>query len=327
VAVQVPQMIIRCGSPQALFWASHLCSEGMNVQQLRYLVAVSDFGSVSAAARSLRVTQPVISRSIRCFEVEHGVTVFCLSGRCLVPTEAGLAVVEAARDALAAVDAVGRKARTAANKAELVIATTPTNGLLLTAALSELGRSERNLEISVCRAADAHDMLCKVQAEEAEIGFSELTPFARDRRLTVKPIAELDVVLVSPVDADLPAAVSWDDVVTQPLIMPPASSGRRQLIDDMASRETGTTPQASLVIEDRGSWIAAAQAGMGSFLSYRCVVAGYEGIDIRPFDPPQTVTVGFVHRTGPISRAAVRLMDLAQTAHSNRPAQRTSYST
>src|SRR5580704_15102220 len=121
----------------------------MNVQQLLYLVAGSDFGSVNAAARSLRVTQPVISRSIRSFEVEHRVTVFRLSGRCLVPTEAGLAVVDAARDALAAVDAVVQKARTAGNPAELVIATTPTNGLLLTVALSELGRSEPGLKISV----------------------------------------------------------------------------------------------------------------------------------------------------------------------------------
>ena len=64
-------------------------------------------------------------------------------------------------------------------------------------------------------------------------------------------------------------------------------SGRRQLIDGMAIDERRTTPQVSLVIEDRGSWIAAAQAGMGSFLSYRCVVAGHEGIEIRPFDPPR----------------------------------------
>jgi DNA-binding transcriptional LysR family regulator len=311
-------MIIKYGWRQALFWASHLCSAGMNVQQLRYLVAVSDCGSVSRAARLLCVTQPVISRSIRAFEVEHGVTVFCLSGRCLVPTEAGLAVVDAARDALAAVEAVGLKARTAGKRAELVISTTPTNGLLLTSALGELGRNERDLEISVRRAVDAQDVRGKVQAREAEIGFSELTPFAGDGQLTVRPIAELDIVLVSPLDSGLPAAVSWDDVVTQPLIMPPVSSGRRQLIDDMATRETGTTAQASLVIEDRGSWIAAAQAGMGSFLSYQSVVHGHEGIEVRPFDPPQSVTVGFVHRAGPITKAAVQLMDLAQAAHTGR---------
>ena len=92
----------------------------MNVQQLRYLVAVSDLGSVSAAARSLHVTQPAVSRSIRSFEVEHGVTVFSLSGRRLVPTEAGITVVDAARRALAAIDAVELEARAAGGQAELL---------------------------------------------------------------------------------------------------------------------------------------------------------------------------------------------------------------
>ena len=49
---------------------------------------------------------------------------------------------------------------------------------------------------------------------------------------------------------------------------------------------------------------------MGSFLSYQCVVVGLEGVEIRPFIPPQTVTVGFIQRNGRITRAAGRFMDL-----------------
>ena len=283
----------------------------MNVQQLRYLVAVSDSGSVSGAARDLGVTQPVISRAVRAFEVEHGVTVFCLSGRRLVPTEGGRAVIDAAREALGAIEAVGQAARVAGGETELVVATTPTNGLLLTTALSELGRSHPGLGIRVCRANDADDVLHQVRGAEAELGFSELTPFSSDDQVVSVPIAQLDVVLVSPAGSDLPAAVSWDDVVSLPLIMPSEDSGRRSLINDMASHVTGSTPQVSLVIEDRGAWIAAAQAGMGSFLSYRAVATGYERVELRSFTPPQLVTVGFVHRTGPMSRPARQLMDLA----------------
>jgi DNA-binding transcriptional LysR family regulator len=284
----------------------------MNVQQLRYLVAVSDFGSVSAAARSLGVTQPVVSRSVRAFEAEHGVTVFGLSGTRLVIAEQAEAVVNAARDALAAIEAVGQTAQAVRGQPELVVATTPTNGLLLTKALSELCQREPDLVIRVCRADDADDVLRKVHDGAAEIGFSELTPVAGDRQLTVLPIAELEIVFVSPIGTDLSAAVSWDDVVAQPLIVPPPDSGRRELINEMAMRATGTTPQATVVFEDRGSWIAAAQAGMGSFLSYRCVVADHERIEIRPFTPPQGVTVGFVHRAGTISMAAMQIIDLAR---------------
>jgi LysR family transcriptional regulator, nitrogen assimilation regulatory protein len=287
----------------------------MNVQQLRYLVAVSDFGSLSAAARSLGVTQPVISRSVHGFETEHGVTVFARSGTRLIVTEEAEPIVSSARDALAAIDAVGQTAQAVRDRRELVIATTPTNGLLLTKALSQLRRCEPGLVIRVCRADDADDVIRYVHDGEAEIGFSELTPLARDRQLTAVPIADLEVVFVSPIGTDLPVEVSWDDVVRQPLVVPPPDSGRRQLINEMALSATGTTPQSTFVFEDRGSWLAAAQAGMGSFLSYRCLAADHEGVEIRAFTPPHAVAVGFVHRDLDISGAATRLVDLARASH------------
>jgi DNA-binding transcriptional LysR family regulator len=287
----------------------------MNVQQLRYLVAVSDSGSLSAAARSLGVTQPVISRSVHAFEAEHGVTVFGRSGTRLIVTEEAEPIVRSARDALAAIEAVGQTAQAVRDRRELVIATTPTNGLLLTKALSQLRRCEPGLVIRVCRADDADDVIRYVQDGEAEIGFSELTPLARDRQLTAVPIAALEVVFVSPMGTDLPVEVSWNDVVRQPLVVPPPDSGRRQLINEMALSATGTTPQSTVVFEDRGSWLAAAQAGMGSFLSYRCLAVDHEGVEIRAFTPAQAVAVGFVHRDLDISAAAVRLVDLARASH------------
>jgi LysR family transcriptional regulator, nitrogen assimilation regulatory protein len=284
----------------------------MNVQQLRYLIAVSDFGSVSAAARSLGVTQPVVSRSIHAFEDEQGVTVFVLSGTCLVVAEAAEAIVKAARDALDAFDAVEQTAQAVRDTRELVIATTPTNGLLLTEALGELHRCEPGLVIRVCRADDADHVSRTVQNGLAEIGFSELTPLAGESELIDMPAAELEVVFVSPLGTDLPSAVTWNDVVLHPLIVPPPDSGRHALINAMAKSASGSTPQVRIVFEDRGSWLAAAQAGMGSFLSYRRLVTEYEGVEIRPFTPLQAVTVGFVRHDAELSKGAGRLIDLAR---------------
>ena len=82
---------------------------------------------------------------------------------------------------------VGQTAQAVRDKRELVIATTPTNGLLLTKALSELRRCEPGLVIRVCRANDADDVLRIVQDGTAEIGFSELTPLVSDSQLTGFP--------------------------------------------------------------------------------------------------------------------------------------------
>lgn len=289
----------------------------MNVQQLRYLVAVSDSGSVSAAARNLGITQPVISRAIHAFEHEQGVTVFERSGSRLVVSEAALAIVQSARSALGAFDAVEQTAQAVRNPRELVIATTPTNGLLLTGTLGEIHRCEPGLVIRVRRADDADHVLRLVEEGVAEIGFLELTPLSAESQLTTMLVARLEVVFVSPLGTDLQAAVTWDDVVRQPLIVPPADSGRRTLINAMAKTATGTTPEETIVFEDRGSWLAGAQAGMGSFLSYRCLVADHERVEIRPFTPMQTVPVGFVLPDLALSAEASRFVELARATYAD----------
>jgi DNA-binding transcriptional LysR family regulator len=286
----------------------------MNVQQLTYLVAVADSGSVSAAGRALHVTQPVISRSIRAFEQEHRVKLFRRSGRRLVPTEAGTAIIASARRALGAIDAVTEMARDAGNHAELSIATTPTNGSLLGRALIELGRSRPDIAVQVCRASDTTEVRQFVEEGRAELGFGDVLPLAAEPEFTVEPVTEVEVVFVSPVGSDLPGAVSWHDIVKQRMVLPPAGSGRRRLIDDTATSTSGKTPRASLITDERTSWVAAAQAGIGSFLSYRPVVDRIDDIEIRPLEPPSAVSIGFVHRTGPISSAATELIALGRSS-------------
>ncbi len=44
----------------------------MTLQQLRYLVAVVETGSFTAAARALHVAQPSLSQQIRALEAELG---------------------------------------------------------------------------------------------------------------------------------------------------------------------------------------------------------------------------------------------------------------
>ncbi len=71
------------------------------LQQLRYLVAVADHGSVSAAARSLYVSQPGLSSAILHLEEVFGIQCFIrhrAKGVSLTP--AGHLFVKEARDVL-----------------------------------------------------------------------------------------------------------------------------------------------------------------------------------------------------------------------------------
>jgi DNA-binding transcriptional LysR family regulator len=85
----------------------------VNLQQLRYFVAVVDAGSFTAAARRLHVTQPSLSQQLRALEAELGGELVTRLPRGLRLTPAGEAFLPRARSALRAADDAAALARRA----------------------------------------------------------------------------------------------------------------------------------------------------------------------------------------------------------------------
>jgi DNA-binding transcriptional LysR family regulator len=82
---------------------------------MRYFIRVYDSNSFSAAAKSLKVGQPALSKTIAHLERELGAPLFLRSTRQLIPTEPGKVFYEHAvkvvEDAEAALSAVGSKSQ------------------------------------------------------------------------------------------------------------------------------------------------------------------------------------------------------------------------
>ncbi len=72
----------------------------MTIIQLEYLLAVANCGSFSAAAERSFVTQPSLSMQIKSLEEELGVVLLDRSRKPVIPTEAGVLVLEQARQTL-----------------------------------------------------------------------------------------------------------------------------------------------------------------------------------------------------------------------------------
>ncbi len=85
----------------------------MTLQQLRYLVAVVDTGSFTAAARTLHVAQPSLSQQVRALEAELGGDLVERLPRGVRLTSAGTALLPKARAALHAADQAAGLARRA----------------------------------------------------------------------------------------------------------------------------------------------------------------------------------------------------------------------
>ena len=65
----------------------------MNLQQLRYVAATADEGTMTRAAAALHVAQPALSRAVRALEAEIEVAVFERDGRGVRVTRQGREVV------------------------------------------------------------------------------------------------------------------------------------------------------------------------------------------------------------------------------------------
>ena len=74
----------------------------MTIIQLEYLLAVANYGSFSLAAEKCFVTQPSLSMQVKNLEEELGVIVLDRSTKPVLPTDAGLAVIRQAKEAVQA---------------------------------------------------------------------------------------------------------------------------------------------------------------------------------------------------------------------------------
>ena len=74
----------------------------MTIIQLEYLLAVANYGSFSLAAEKCFVTQPSLSMQVKNLEDELGVIVLDRSKKPVLPTDAGLAVIRQAKEAVQA---------------------------------------------------------------------------------------------------------------------------------------------------------------------------------------------------------------------------------
>ena len=61
----------------------------MNITELRYLVAIMKWGSVSAAAKQMYAAQPNVSKALKNLEEEYGIRMFERSSTGMIPTEQG----------------------------------------------------------------------------------------------------------------------------------------------------------------------------------------------------------------------------------------------
>ena len=81
----------------------------MTLQQLRYVTAVADTGTISRAAQQFYISQPSLTNSIRELEQELGLTIFHRTNRGVALTPEGEEFLGYARQVLAQMELIEEK--------------------------------------------------------------------------------------------------------------------------------------------------------------------------------------------------------------------------
>lgn len=276
----------------------------MNLQHLRYLAAFAENRTLTDAAESLGISQPAISRALHDLQEEVGCVLLERVGRRLEITAAGHEVLKAARRALAAIDDIQRIRADHGPQDMLRIATLGAMAAGMSPVLEQFIRRQPDTRVQVLHVDREDEMIDMLRRRDVDVAYGSLA--RPPRGLTLTPARPLEIVLASPIGTALPPTVTLKSLHQLPMLVPPLSEERRRLLDEPCER-VGATPKVVLESGDPTTFLSAIQARIGSSAMWDVNAAQATGIEVRRFDPPREIVVGFVHPTKPIGNVRTLL--------------------
>lgn len=205
----------------------------MNTEHLRTLVNVVEQGSLSAAARIQRVSQPAVTKQIQRLEADLGLQLLIRGPRRRVePTPAGELTLVFARQALASLEELERSLAELREIGDglLVLAASTTPGeYVLPALLAEFKARHPRIEVQTS-VSDTADVVARLLADAADVGI--IGSAVQKPGLRLEPVFSDEIVLVVPPDHPFAGQerVTMEDLGDQPLILREEGSGTRRSV-------------------------------------------------------------------------------------------------
>jgi DNA-binding transcriptional LysR family regulator len=208
----------------------------MNLQQLRYAVALADAQSFTRAAANEYVVQSALSQQLRKLEDELGVTLFERTTRMVAPTPAGEALLPLMREVLAGIDQIKIGAQsisgTVAGRLTVGMMEVPSESLDVAALMATF--HTRYPEVSVTLRSGGSDLLIDaVRDRKLDVAIVGSNLPSTTGRLTFTALFVEPLVAVLPAGHTLAGggAVRLDQLASLPFIDFPPGYGLRHETD------------------------------------------------------------------------------------------------
>ena len=295
-------------------------AELLSLQQVRCFCAALELGSFTAAAESLRVTQPAVAEQIRKLEQLLGTDLFVRAGRGVLPTEAARVFAEHATRSLRALEdaagSVGELTSLNTGTVSLGVFSGPLAWQLERLVASFLTEYPNVTVRLIGRNSSA--IVDRVRGGELEAGLV-LLPIDDDK-LDVRPIVRDEVLYVSADPERTRRQATIEQLASTPLIFYDAESAdndpiRRQLAERAQALGVRLRPHVEVELIDFALRLVA--DGLGdTYLPSAYTRAPYypSGLTTAPFEPALYDTFAVITRSGARLSPGVRqLVDALET--------------
>ena len=163
----------------------------MTLRQLRYIIAVAECGSISAAAEKLLVAQPSLSKAVAELDEEMGITVFFRTPKGIHLSEEGSKFLSYARQVVEQAELLEEQYK-GGHRARRVFSISAQHYSFVVNAFVELVRElgEERYEFTL-RESRTHDIIEDVRTSRSELGVIFLSSF--NRRVILRIVENADL--------------------------------------------------------------------------------------------------------------------------------------
>lgn len=272
----------------------------MQIQQLRYFLAVAEVRHFTLAASQLRVAQATLSKQVAALERDLGAPLFSRARGNIALTPAGEALLPLARRILADVDTARREVQdlTGLRRGRVRIGATPSLlGSLLADALARFHQAFGGIELNVVQGG-SRDLVRDLAGGELDLALIVLPLQEGDPSLETIPLLREELMIAAPPASPPPrrqGKVHITDLGSRRLVMFRRGYDLRDATL-AAWRGAGVEPRFSVEGGEMDAVLRFVEAGLGLAVVPSVVLPGRPGVAGFPMASPG------LHRTVALAR-------------------------